>query len=226
MTCGFAFRESNDIVTKVSDVSDNAQQLQRTESHVMQDQSVANGIIDIYFWWCNSLFHHPIVMLCCTLEIILYFVYISWALFLVSLGTTSGLTTDQAVFLSTSGGIGGLFGKVTAVVMFHYSKMTPVTGCFVPVLVNGFSLLCCAVSNRYYMMMVLIFVSGICMGVATNALFGLMSSLVCKGHFQQAMVITLFSEGIRMQLGGLISGEYCTVTQFKKSSISFWWIMW
>lgn len=200
--CGVAFRESRNIDDKVRHVS--TQQLRRDEN---QETAIPCGIFDKYFAWCNSLFRHPMLTLFCLLESIAFSLYVSWALFLVSLGTSSGLTTDQAVLLSTCGGIGGLIGTVASVMMFYYGIMSPVSGCLVPFLLNGLSLSFCVVFKSCYLLMTLTFLSGICFGVTINAFFGLLPSVVCNDHFRQSLVIAYIFDGTGFQLGALTSGK-------------------
>ncbi|XP_071822077.1 monocarboxylate transporter 13-like [Apostichopus japonicus] len=203
VACGVAFREPRDIQngTKTNPSANE----RRYQLHVEKTSS-NSAVISTYFFWCDSLIHHPILAIYCIVELLTYYVYISWALFLVSLGTSAGLEPDQAVLLSTSGGMGGFLGKIAVVALFHYGKINSISGWFVPSFINGISLLGCALSSSQYILTVLTFISGFCLGVINSVMVGLLPTAVCSRHFQQAMVLSCICDGIGVQFGGFASG--------------------
>ncbi|KAJ8032448.1 Monocarboxylate transporter 7 [Holothuria leucospilota] len=212
--CGLLFskpelqRKSEEIVT-IQDLTTSKQTETSPETENTFGQKSEGTVQKV----CNMLgvspfLFHKTLSIFVILESLGFFVYISWAIFLVPFGTSIGLPPDEAVFLSTAGGLGGIVGKVFAVVLFHFNKMNSYTSCFVPFLVNGLSLLASMFTKKFFQLAALMFVSGAAQGLHSSAMFGLLPSMVCHFHFHQTVVITYLVDGVAIQLGGLISGKY------------------
>lgn len=176
------------------------------ENNVNTQDKRVTKFLEKYFLSFLTLFLHDNFMVFLIIECVMYFIFISWALFLVSLGTSTGLSTEQAVLLSTYGGIGGFFGKVVAVVLFHFDKMDAYTSSLIPLSLNSVCLFGCGLIRNFYILAALTFLSGLCQGVNSSGLFGLLPSMVCRYHLPQAAAISAVLEGIVVQLGGFISG--------------------
>ncbi|KAJ8050436.1 Monocarboxylate transporter 2 [Holothuria leucospilota] len=154
----------------------------------------------------STLFKQENAAIIIALDSLMFYIFISWGLFLVSVGTCAGFRSEQAVLLSTAGGIGGFFGKLIAVGLFHIKKMNAYTSSMIPLFCNSVSLLTCSLVKDIYVMLICTCVTGICIGLNTSGLFGLLSTTVCKYHYRQASVILWVVEGVMVQLGGLVSG--------------------
>ncbi|XP_071819640.1 monocarboxylate transporter 2-like isoform X2 [Apostichopus japonicus] len=155
---------------------------------------------------CSSLFYHKTFALLIGLELTSYYIFFSWALFLVSLGKTMGLSEGEAVFLSTAGGIGGLVGKLCVVFMFKYDKVNAYTCCLIPLVTNGLSMIGCTLVHNVYVLSTLAFFSGLSQGVISSGVSGTIPTTICSHHFSEAISISYFVDGVAMQLGGLFSG--------------------
>ena len=87
--------------------------------------------------FCSVFSKHRNFGILLLMEFLAYNVFLSWALFLVSLGTSSaGLSEDQAVLLSTFGGIGGFLGKISAILLFYFERMNPYTSSVIPLAIK------------------------------------------------------------------------------------------
>ncbi|XP_071814535.1 monocarboxylate transporter 14-like isoform X2 [Apostichopus japonicus] len=159
-----------------------------------------------YFSYFSSMYHHRNFTILIGVDFVAGLVFTSWALFLVSLGTTKGFTGDEAVFLSTAGGVGGIVGVVACALLFHYKKVNAYTGCLIPGAIVAITLIACAVLNEFSLLSILTFMTGFGMGIFGISLLGLIPKLVCRRHFRQAVVINFLADGIAFQLGGFISG--------------------
>ncbi|KAJ8050438.1 Monocarboxylate transporter 2 [Holothuria leucospilota] len=171
--------------------------------------------------WC-AMFNHENLAVFMALEGLMFYIFVSWGLFLVSVGTSVGLNSDQAVLLSSAGGTGGLFGRLMAVVLFHYKRMNALTSTLFPLLCNSACFMGCAFLRSFYPIFLLAFVSGACIGVNSSGLHGLLPTVVCKFHFHQALATTAFIEGIAMQLAGFMSGKESALEAIAYY-ISFFW---
>lgn len=152
------------------------------------------------------------------LEFIGYVIFTSWALFLVSVGVALGLNEDQAVFLSTIGGIGGVSGKLLAIFLCHFEKMNSQTCCFIPFLLNGLSMLLSTFVSNFYVLCGLTLLSGTSLGVHSTGVFSLLPAMICKTHLKQAVAVDFTLNGIAVQLGGLVSGMYHHMKEFENCS--------
>ncbi|XP_071819861.1 monocarboxylate transporter 2-like [Apostichopus japonicus] len=155
---------------------------------------------------CLSIFYHKTFTILLGIELFAFYIFMSWALFLVSLGKTMGLNEGEAVLLSTAGGIGGLLGKLSAVFMFKYGKVNAYTCCVIPLVTNGLSMLGCTLVHNVYGLSILAFFSGLSQGVNSSGVSGTIPSTICSHHFSEAIAISYFVDGVAMQLGGFFSG--------------------
>lgn len=129
----------------------------------------------------------------------------SWSIFLVSHGKAQGLTDEFAVLLTTAGGVGGLIGKVTGTVLFHFHKMNPYVCCF-PYVITGLAFLICALVRNAYVIFGFTFVAGLTQGLSSCGMYGTVPMIVCKYHLPQAFALLSFSRGLTIQCSGLFSG--------------------
>ncbi|KAJ8041587.1 Monocarboxylate transporter 2 [Holothuria leucospilota] len=192
------------VTVESTDKNTDCPKLQQRQDEVKKATIV--GFIEKHIFPFPTIFFHDNIMIFMVIESLMLYIYISWALFLVSLGTSSGLTAEQSVFLSTCGGIGGFLGKVVAIVLFHLDKMDAYTSCLIPFTLNGLCLFGCTFTGHFTFLAVLTFVSGLCQAVSSSGMFGLLPSMVCNHHFEQAAVMAYFLDGIVLQLGGFMSG--------------------
>ncbi|KAJ8023219.1 hypothetical protein HOLleu_35554 [Holothuria leucospilota] len=169
---------------------------------------------DRYLLFFSSPFRHPKYAVCLTLGVASVYVYSSWAIFLVSFGESIGFSSILSIYLSTFGGIGGILGSWAVFMLFYYDKMNPFNGCFVPLVVNGVSLLASVCTTKFYVTAFLMFISGFSQGFLYATLCGFIPVLLCKYHLQQGVAIAFTLQGVSYQLGGLISGECSLVHKF------------
>ncbi|KAJ8029981.1 Monocarboxylate transporter 7 [Holothuria leucospilota] len=159
----------------------------------------------------SAILRHRNFSILVLFEALAFYIYTSWALFLVSLGTTQGLIANQAALLSTVGGVAGVFGRLAAALFFHFNVMDAFVGNQVPVFLNGITLLGCVFATNFYILALLTVFSGLSQGFHQASLLGMLPSQVCEGHFRQAAVISFSLDGLFMQFGGLISGAIVSV---------------
>ncbi|KAJ8050441.1 Monocarboxylate transporter 2 [Holothuria leucospilota] len=186
--------------TKANDVDKN--------KHVNEEK---NNLLR-YLQACRAMFNHENLAVFMALEGLMFYIYMSWGLFLVSVGTSAGLNPDQAVLLSSAGGTGGLFGKLAAVELFRTERMNPFTSTLLPLIGNAVCFTGCALVRSYYPILLFTFICGACIGVNSSGMFGLLPTMVCKSHFHQAFVTASFIDGIAMQLAGFTSGLISDIT--------------
>ncbi|KAJ8043876.1 Monocarboxylate transporter 2 [Holothuria leucospilota] len=199
---GFGLGEAN---LDDSDHRDHRQNV--TDRRPQQDTNRNIKFVDKYLFFCSSLFYHKNYAILVVTEFLSCFIFISWALFLVSLGENAGLPEEKAVLLSTIGGVGAFFGTGSAIGLFYYHKMNAYTSSLFPLLLNG---VCCfglTLVKDIHALATLSLLTGFCLGLHVSGIIGLIPSLVCRYHFQQAVVVNYFVDGIAYQLGGLVSGR-------------------
>lgn len=165
-------------------------------------------LIDRYLFVFSPLFRHIKYALCFILSGVAMYVYSSWAIFLVSFGESAGFTAQRAVYLSSAGGIGGIAGSALAFIQFYFRRMNVVTGCLIPIAINGICLFMSVFSTDYVFIVLLMSVSGFVQGYHYSSLCGMLPDLLCQYHLQDGIAITFLSEGMWYQLGGLISGKF------------------
>lgn len=198
-------------VTEEDSESIKSEQVQNQEKLPLLMQKAENEglpIAEKYLPCFSAMLRHrnfSILVLC---EALAFYIYTSWALFLVSLGTTQGLIANQAALLSTVGGVAGVFGRLAAAVFFHFNVMDAFVGNQVPIFFNGITLLGCVFATNFYILALLTVFSGFSQGFHHASLLGMLPSQVCESHFRQAAVISFSIDGLFMQFAGLISGEF------------------
>lgn len=196
---------------------------QRTNEISPSDNGIRNKVDDIeeeatqywnitkIVWRIKSYFSifikHKNFTILATIQSLMFYLYLSWALFLVSVGRLAGLSPYKAVLLSTVGGCGGFLGTMSAAWLHHGNLINPYTSCFIPLLLNGFFLLGSALLRDFQYLLIVVFLSGYCFGLISSATFGLMPSVVCDYHFPQALAINYFLDGMMMQISGTFSGK-------------------
>ncbi|PIK62050.1 hypothetical protein BSL78_01061 [Apostichopus japonicus] len=161
---------------------------------------------DRYMLMFASPFRHRKFAMCFLLSGVSMYVYSSWAIFLVSFGESVGFTPRMAVYLSSAGGIGGIAGSALAFLQFYFNRMNAVTGCLLPLVINGLSLLISVFSTSYGITLTATCISGFVQGYHYSALCGLMTTLLCQYHLRDGIAMTFLSEGMCYQFGGFFSG--------------------
>lgn len=154
------------------------------------------------------LFNHNNIAILLVIEFVGYYVFMSWALFLVSLGKSLGLSDDEAVFLTTAGGVGGLVGRLITFCLFQVNKVNALNSSLIPLTVTGTAFVALAFCKNAYAIAILIFITGLSQGINTSGVFSLVPTFVCGNHYKHAVNIECVSIGIATQAAGLISGEF------------------
>ncbi|KAJ8041588.1 hypothetical protein HOLleu_12450 [Holothuria leucospilota] len=149
------------------------------ENNINTQEKRVTIFVEKYFLSFLSLFLQENFMVFLIIECIMYFIFVSWALFLVSLGISKGF-------------VPGTSGLLIDMRRHRWIPCLCLFGC--------------ALIRDLYILAALTFLSGLCQGVNSSGLFGLLPSIVCKYHLPQAAAISAVLEGIVVQLGGLISG--------------------
>ncbi|XP_071855027.1 monocarboxylate transporter 2-like isoform X2 [Apostichopus japonicus] len=193
-----------------------------------------------WLWDCYvefvTLFRHKNLTILLLFETVGFYIFLSWALFLFSLGTSAGLPRDEAVLLSTFGGIGGCIGRVITLLLFKFYKVNAMISSFYPFLVTGVSLLSIVFASDFLVMATLVFISGLSQGLNSSAIFSMIPVTVCVDHYQTVVTLELVNIGLSMQFSGLFSGSivditgsavsvygFCAVLSFLMLPIALWW---
>ncbi|KAJ8033382.1 Monocarboxylate transporter 2 [Holothuria leucospilota] len=159
------------------------------------------------FSYFSSLFAHKHLATVFIVEFIEYYIFVSWALFLVSLGTTLGLSSEEAVLLSTAGGMGGLLGRILTVLISYADKLNAISSSLIPFVTTGLVFIVLGFLSNFYMIAALVFISGVSLGYSSSAVLSLVPTVVCRNHYQGAVNVEIIVEGVAMQFAGLLSGE-------------------
>ncbi|KAJ8047625.1 Monocarboxylate transporter 14 [Holothuria leucospilota] len=204
--------------------------------HSLPEKGTAS-FLEMCINYFSSLFQHKHLEKLLVLEFFGYFIFVSWALFLVPLGESLGFSDEQAVLLSTAGGIGGLCGRMIGAFLFRINLGNPLTLALIPFLVTGLCFVVMVFIKYYYVIVILVFISGISQGL-NSSLIAMTPTLVCTYHFPHAANIEYLADGIAMQFSGSISGIIKDVTgsvihvylfnaalSFVMVPVSLWWIL-
>lgn len=184
------------------------------ESSVKREQL---HICDKYGFFLSAMMRHRNFAVMMVFSMIAMYVYSSWAIFLVSFGSAQGLSTNEAVLLSSLGGIGGLFGSLLTGCLIYLDLMNPYSCFLLPSLVNGLVLILSVYYRSVGALSPLMLVSGIAQGLEYGAICGIIPSLVCTFHIESGLATSFFMEGIWYQIGGAVSGETSVLTISSKS---------
>lgn len=186
-----------------------------TESLTISSSDKSGGrwklFVQKYLYFSSYLIHHTNFTIAALVEFVVFYTYVSWTVFLVSLGTSSAFTLKDSVLLSTAGGIGGFFGKVVTILLFHFGKMNAYSCGLIPLIISGISFAASVVVKSFYDLALCAFLSGAILGHTMSGLMALIPNLVCKRHFQQAAALTCLLDETAAQLGGLLSGNYTAI---------------
>ncbi|KAJ8020572.1 Monocarboxylate transporter 2 [Holothuria leucospilota] len=178
----------------------------KEEENISKKRKLIRSFTEV-FDFVSTLFQHKNIVTLIVLEFVAYYVFISWALFLVSLGKSLGLSPTEAVLLSTGGGIGGFVGRLIAVFLFQYQKMNAFSSSLLPNLITGISLLVITFQSNFYIIMFLSFLSGLSQGINISGIYGLVPTIVCFHHYKCAICFENTFGGIAVQFSGLLSGK-------------------
>ncbi|XP_071854110.1 monocarboxylate transporter 1-like isoform X2 [Apostichopus japonicus] len=176
------------------------------ESKVIDKVEQVKSVFQKYSSLFSSLVAHQKFRYFLLLEGIGFFLFTSWALFLVTTGTALGLSEERAVYLSTAGGIGGFLGKLLAIFLCYINKMNAYTSCLIPLSIIGICMLASTFTTDFYVLCGLTLWSGVSFGVHSTGVFSLLPSMVCTKHLKQAVAIDFTLNGVAVQLGGIVSG--------------------
>ncbi|KAJ8046632.1 Monocarboxylate transporter 12 [Holothuria leucospilota] len=170
--------------------------------------------VDKYFLCFSAFLRHLNFAILMTFAMVGMFVYSSWALFLLSFGEAQGLSSLEAVYLSTTAGVGGILGSITASTLFAFDGMDGITCCLLPTLANGSCLLLSVFFQHFGTLSFLMFVSGFAQGLQYAGISGFIPALVCNFHVEQGLVASCVTEGIFYQIGGLAAGKTLSIRYF------------
>ncbi|XP_071814045.1 monocarboxylate transporter 4-like [Apostichopus japonicus] len=204
MACGAASRKPRKSTKQTIGVETPNQDEQTSDRDT---KGIKNQLLNL-----PTLFQHNNIGILLIAEFEAYYVFASWAIFLVSLGRTLGLTDEESVFLSTAGGLGGFIGRCLAVVLFKVKRINAFTSILIPCIITGSVFITAVMSTNFYIILVLIFISGITQGLNSSSVFSLMPGMVCPYHYRQVMVFECLSCGLGIQFSGFISGMIQDVT--------------
>lgn len=155
----------------------------------------------------SPVLKHPIYAIFLLIHGLFSYNFVAWALFLVPFGKSIGLSPEAAVILSTSGGLGGLVGKLAVFFPFYCRKMNAMTSSLVPAFVAFIGLIGYLLSTNYAVLLLSSGAFGFSFAYSDTALNGLIPRYVCKTHVKQGTVLSYLVNGIFMQVSGIMSGE-------------------
>ncbi|KAJ8021160.1 Monocarboxylate transporter 3 [Holothuria leucospilota] len=189
----------------ITEEEEEEMEVQGNELHDRLDDGKTEHFIKNWIPLLLPWYHHVNFRYMHIFSITGIYIYTSWIIFLVSLGTSLGLPTEQAVFLSSVGGIGGFSGKLLGAALFYLDKVNAEV-CCLPFLLTSASMMATIFMKHYSMIATFTLISGFSQGLATTLLYGLIPHIVCSHHFPSAVSLVLVSEGVTIQLSGLFSG--------------------
>ncbi|XP_071854537.1 monocarboxylate transporter 14-like [Apostichopus japonicus] len=160
----------------------------------------------------SSVINHPNFGIFLTIHSIFYYTFSAWALFLVPFGVSLGYTSNEAVYLSTAGGLGGFCGKLLSILLFHFDKVNIISGGLLPSCLISIGLLVYIVTSSYPLLILSSFLCGFTLGYADSTLNGMIPDYLCRHHVRNGSAISYLYGGIAMQLGGSISGAILDYT--------------
>ncbi|KAJ8044346.1 Monocarboxylate transporter 4 [Holothuria leucospilota] len=163
-------------------------------------------VSDKYLPLLSPLFRHRNFAICMLFVTSGMYVYSSWAIFLVSFGNDLGFSSQQSVYLSTAGGVGGAVGSLLPLVLFSYNKMNAYTTCLFPSVANGITLLLSTFMTDFTIVFYLMLLSGFIQGFQYAGICGFIPLLLCEHHLGYGAVLYFLVEGVLYQFGGLLPG--------------------
>lgn len=173
-----------------------------------QNQGNSHPCLALFsFLSVSPALHHPIFFLFILVHSLVMVNFVIWALFLVPYGVSLGYKPGVAVFLSTFGGIGGLAGKLTVIVVFYLDKMNHIIAIIIPSTVYGFALAGYILSDGYIMLLISSMMSGFALGYAEASTSAMLPWYLCEKHLRQGLAMSYLYSGIFMQLGGILAGK-------------------
>ncbi|XP_071814172.1 monocarboxylate transporter 2-like [Apostichopus japonicus] len=207
-TCGAAARRPRNVKQTNNKQTNAVRQPDQEEPASNRD---TKGIRKL-FSNLRSLFQHKNIGILLIAEFVAFYVFASWAIFLVSLGKTQGLTDEESVFLSTAGGLGGFIGKCSAAVLFKFKLVNPFTATLIPCFTTAAVFVVATMSTDFHILLALIFISGLTQGINSSCVFSLMPGSVCPYHYRQILILECLSCGLGTQFSGYVSGTIQDVT--------------
>ncbi|KAJ8023524.1 hypothetical protein HOLleu_35987 [Holothuria leucospilota] len=156
---------------------------------------------------------HPRFAIYLILHSMLYYILAAWALYLVPFGVSNGLSQTIAVYLSTAGGLGGLAGKLLAIVLFHFDKMNIWLAGVFPSIVCCFGLAGYMLTTDFIWLLIFSSICGFSIAFSDSALSAMLPLYVCDHHLKQGSALGYLFAGVFLLLGGIVSGRnlisYC-----------------
>ncbi|XP_071818659.1 monocarboxylate transporter 7-like isoform X2 [Apostichopus japonicus] len=141
------------------------------------------------------------------------FSYFGWVLFLIPLGKEKGLTSEDAVLLSTFTGMGAFIGRVWSIILFVRRTKSPFQFFGMPCLLQSIMFFLLAKSpSDFYTLAGISFVTGICFGCTGSSVGGVCSLKVRESDFNKGIVLTFLPIALGTEVGGGVTGAVHDVT--------------
>ncbi|KAJ8023154.1 Monocarboxylate transporter 2 [Holothuria leucospilota] len=202
--CGMLLKETETGVTNERNFKENRNIDKREEESFGENGKTP---ILLSFLDISPIRKHPNFVYFVILDTLLYHNFVVWAIFLVSFGKSVGLKPEEAVLLSTAGGVGGCIGKITVVATFYIDRMNALTSSLIPAIICNVGLLGYICSNDEYLLLMCSSLCGFSFAFTESALSGMVPRYVCRFHFRRGSTIFYVTDGIFTQLGCIIAGR-------------------
>ncbi|KAJ8021115.1 hypothetical protein HOLleu_40889 [Holothuria leucospilota] len=182
--------------------SDSRQEINNSLAGSKQNEDVFCGI--------SYLAKLPSFVLLLFIHCIICYNFVSWAIFLVPYGVSLGFRPDVVVFLSTAGGIGGFWGKVSLLAVFYCDVGNTLVLFVVPAFTFTVGLIGYIFTTNYFLLLASSIISGFSIAFAEGAASAVLPHFICRCHLRQGIAFSYLCTGIFFQTSGILSGEYCT----------------
>ena len=202
MTCGIAAKRPQNSKGLLDQPNNEGRQSNEKASEITKDTKGIKKIrSDI-----AGLFQHNNIGILLIAEFNAFYVFASWAIFLVSLGKTLGLSDQEAAFLSAAGGLGGFTGRTIAFTLFKINRVNALTSTLIPCFITGTVFVVVTMSTSFTLILILIFISGITQGLNSSCVIAQMTGMVCPYHYRLVIVFEGLACGFGTQFSGFVSG--------------------
>ncbi|KAJ8024476.1 Monocarboxylate transporter 2 [Holothuria leucospilota] len=175
---------------------------------------------------CNSLplqifSLHPNFIFLFISSVLVEVNFVAWATYLVPYGQFLGYPSYTAVFLSTIGGVSGLFGKAFVAIIAYHDCLHPINIIVIPSLLIALSYTATFLLTNFTILAVAASVSGFCIGLQGSGRFSMMGNVVCAKHFNLAVAWSYSGYTLSALVGGIVTGYVRDVTGSFQYAFSF-----
>ena len=205
IVCGFLVPVDNEhsyeLITSQNDIEEH------NDSSVMT--SIKNNLKTLTVYLHFLFIEHPMFVVILIADILAGLLFAAWVIFLVPHSVSKGISQKLSAFLSTSGAVGVLVGRLLMGPSIKSGYVTAIQLYIILAFVNAVTFFFDPLGEFFIILIVLAFINGLATGTLVCLSFGCTAEILGEEHVVEGYSVASLTYPIGSLVGGVVLGtEY------------------